>query len=97
MLYVRRRLFADFRRLIVAYETDNTVVADSGFVERALRGFWWFMARYHGISIFGGDMLSSMAFMPSTSYDRIVKETRTCQADCEFSRVGVRSCFRPSC
>ena len=97
-LFASRRLLAEFRRLIVAHEADDTVVADVEFMARVCRHlgarfhgfmisqarsaalrtqrfFLTFMARYHGLSILGCDMLSSMGMiMPSTNYDRMMKE-----------------------
>jgi hypothetical protein len=41
---------------------------------RTQRFFVTFMARYHGLSILGGDLLSSMGMiMPSTNFDRMMK------------------------
>ena len=92
-LFASRRLLAEFRRPIVAHETDDTVVADADFMHkvyrhlgarfhglmitqsqsaalRTLRFFSTFMARNHGLSILGGDMLNCMDMvMPSTNYD----------------------------
>ena len=97
-LFASRRLLTEFRKLIVAHEADNTVIASEDFMERvrrhlgtrfhgfmisqshsaalrAQRFFLTFLARYHGLSILGCDMLSSMGMiMPSTSYDRMMKQ-----------------------
>lgn len=42
---------------------------------RRQRFFVTFMARYHGLSLLGGDILSSIGMiMPSTNYDLVLKE-----------------------
>ena len=41
---------------------------------RTQRFFMTFMARYHGLSVLGGDLLSPMGMMmPSSSYDTMLK------------------------
>ena len=112
-LFASRRLLTEFRKLIVAHEADNTIIAGEDFMERvrrhlgtrfhgfmiaqshsaalrAQRFFLTFIARYHGLSILGCDMLSSMGMiMPSTSYDRMMKEVvANAKRTARFSQHG---------
>jgi len=97
-LHASRRLLATFRQLVVAHESDQTIVAGSEFMARVNRDiaarfhgfmltlqhsagmrrqrfFVTFMARYHGLSILGTDIISSLGVtMPSTNYDAMMKE-----------------------
>ena len=97
-LHASRRLLASFRKLVVAHDADETVVAGADFmakVDRSIaarfhgfmlglqhsnglrrqRFFVTFMARYHGLSILGTDIVSGMGMiMPSTNYDVMMKE-----------------------
>ena len=96
-LHASRRLLASFRKLVVAHNADETVVAGVDFmakVDRSIaarfhgfmlglqhsnglrrqRFFVTFMARYHGLSVLGGDLLSPMRMMmPSSTYDAMLK------------------------
>jgi hypothetical protein len=97
-LFASRRQLAAFRKLIVAHEADETIVADDDFMAKIYRDlgskfhgfmvpqahsaglrkqrfFVTFMARYHGLSILGSDIICGMGMiMPSTNYDRMLKE-----------------------